>query len=686
MNGLARLMAFGIIGAALGSGAVNAQAAAAQPVFVNTLMPQPAQLTVGSGALPLAPGFSVAVDKFHDQRLDEAIGWAMQRLKMQVGFIIPDAAPGAPAALVISVDGPGEAVQGPDEDESYSLEVTPQGAHLHAATDVGAMRGLETLLQLVQSSGQGFFLPAVSIQDSPRFRWRGLMIDCSRHFEPVGVIERTLDAMAAVKMNVFHWHLSDDQGFRMESTVFPLLTEDGSDGLYYTQDQAREVVAYARGLGIRVVPEFDMPGHSTSWVVGYPDLASAPGPFSIERHFGVFDPVLDPTRDSTYEFLDKFIGEMAGIFPDEYMHIGGDENNGVEWKNNPRIQAFMRAHDLKGTAALQAYFNQRVLKILEKYNKKMIGWDEILTPGLPKDVVVQSWRGFDSLSAGAKQGYSGILSAGYYLDHMVPASEYYRVDPVPANSSLTPEQASRILGGEACMWGEYVDPQIIDSRIWPRAAAIAERLWSPQSVDNVDDMYRRLRVESLRIEALGLTQISQEAASLRALAGTQQIDPLQILATVLQPVDFDERSSWSDAHGVTTLMPLDHLVDALPPDPPSRHDFRELVSTYLQDPIGHPEQQAALTDLFRSWASAQPDLTQLMADSPLLANALPRAEQLTELSSLGLEAVSYLSSGEPAPPGWKAQKLAILDQAAQPIALTRFTVLQPLRDLVNEVR
>lgn len=625
-------------------------------------------------------------DKFHDDRLDGAIDWAMQRLKMQTSVVVQDAAAGGPAALIVSVDGPGEAVQGVDEDESYTIEITSQSAHLHAATDVGAMRGLETLLQLVQSDGQGFWFPAVSIQDSPRFRWRGLMIDCSRHFEPIGVIERTLDGMAAVKMNVFHWHLSDDQGFRMESRVFPKLTGMGSDGLYYTQDEAREVVAYARGLGIRVVPEFDMPGHSTSWAVGYPDLASGPGPFSIERHFGVFDVVMDPTRDSTYAFLDKFVAEMAGIFPDEYMHIGGDENNGVEWKNNPRIQTFMKAHGLKDTAALQAYFNQRLLPILAKHGKKMVGWDEVLTPDLPKDVMVQSWRGFDSLAAGARQGYSGILSAGYYLDHMDTAAEHYRVDPLPADSKLTPEQASRILGGEACMWGEYVDARDIDSRIWPRTAAIAERLWSPRSVNNIDDMYRRLWVESIRLEELGLTQISQEFASLRELAGTPQIEALRPLAAVLEPVNFDTRGSWSDKNGVTTQMPLDHLVDALPPDPPSRHDFTELVSTYLQDPGAQTGVEEELTTTFRTWIAAQPALMQLMSGAPLLVEAIPRAQQLTELGTMGMEAVSCLSTGTPVPAGWKAQKLAILDEASRQVALTRFTVLKPLRDLVNEVK
>ena len=311
-------------------------------------MPQPAQLTPGTGRLPIAQGFTVSVDKFTDERLDTAVTWAVQRLQTQAGIMIPHAADASPAPLLISVDGPGEAIQSPGEDESYSLTITAESAHLHAATVVGAMRGLETLIQLVQSDGQGFFFPVVTIQDSPRFRWRGLMIDCSRHFEPVGVIERTLDAMAAVKMNVFHWHLSDDQGFRMESKVFPKLTGEGSDGMYYTQDEAKDVVAYARGLGIRVVPEFDMPAHSTSWAVGYPELASGPGPFTVGHNFGVFDATMDPTKKSTYEFLDKFVAEMATIFPDAFMHIGGDENNGVEWKQNPQIQAFMHAARLEG--------------------------------------------------------------------------------------------------------------------------------------------------------------------------------------------------------------------------------------------------------------------------------------------------------------------------------------------------
>jgi hexosaminidase len=652
--------------------------------FVNTLMPQPSQLSAQPGRLTLTPSFAATADHYRDARLDAAIAHSLDRLKTQTGIPIPASPPaaGTSGALVISVDGPGEPVQSVDEDESYSLDVSPSAARLHSATVVGAMHGLETLQQLVQSDANGYFVPAVSIRDTPRFRWRGLMIDCGRHFMPVDVIRRSLDGMAAVKLNVFHWHLSEDQGFRIESRSFPKLAGLGSDGLFYTQEQAREIVAYARDRGIRVVPEFDMPGHTSAWFVGYPDLASGPGPFHIEREFGVFDPVMDPTRESTYKFLDTFIAEMAAIFPDHFMHIGGDENNGVEWKANPRIQAFMREHSLQDTAALQNYFNQRLLKLLEKHGKHMIGWDEILTPDLPRDVVVQSWRGADSLATGARNGYNSILSAGYYLNLMSSAAAHYVVDPLPQASGLSPEQQARILGGEACMWTEQTTPQDIDSRIWPRAAAIAERLWSPREVDNVDDMYRRLAAESLQLEALGLTHISQPAASLRQLGRTQQIDPLPIMASVLEPVTFHERAHMQHPNQLT---PLNLVVDALPPDPPSRHNFELLVRAYLQDPASRLQEQTELTTHFKAWIAAEPGILRLMAASPTLAQAESRAHQLTLLGTTGLEAVSYLSSGLPAAAGWKAEKLAGLDAAEKPQALVRFTVIKPLRDLVGAV-
>lgn len=659
---------------------MNAQTA--QTPFNNTLIPQPAKLATGQGSFVLSSSFTVAAPHFRDERLDAGIGRMLHRLEYQTGVPITKdiQKEAAGAALVIDVQGAGEAVQSIDEDESYSLNVTSNGAKLQANTVVGALRGMETLLQLVQADRTDYILPAVSIEDAPRFRWRGLMIDCGRHFEPVSVIERTLDGMAAVKLNVFHWHLTDDQGFRIESKLNPKLTGMGSDGLYYTQEQAREVVAYARARGIRVVPEFDIPGHSVSWFVGYPEISSGPGPYKIRREFGISDEAMDPTRDSTYKFLDGFIGEMTTIFPDPYLHIGGDESNGVQWKNNPRIVEFMQKHDMKDTAALQAYFNQHLLKILEKHHRSMIGWDEVLNPGLPKDVIIQSWRGAESLTAGAKQGYQGILSAPYYLDGMKSAEQHYLADPLPSTSDLTAPQRALILGGEVCMWGEQLYEHTIDSRIWPRTAAIAERFWSPENVRDVEDMYRRLAVMSVRLEAFGLTHLSQEDVGLRALTGTTDIDAMRVFASILEPVSFHER--YQGQH-TSQLTPLDHLVDAVRPDPPSRYGMEVLVRSFLENPAQHEKERQELQDTFASWLKAAPDVQRQVSESPLLADAAGRAQQFAELAKIGSEAVAHLSGGSTLPDGWKQNSLAAIDAAQKPQGLVRFTVLAPLRELVN---
>ena len=652
--------------------------------FVNTLLPEPARLTVNQGGLQWNSSFSASTPHFHNARLDAAIQRTLRELEGKTGTPLSKEVrtEATGATLVIDVQGAGETIQSLDENESYSLTVTSSGVTLEAATVVGAMRGLQTFPQLLQIEPTGYFFPAVQIEDTPRFRWRGLMIDCGRHFEPVEVIKRTLDGMAAVKLNVFHWHLTEDQGFRIESKLFPRLTNMGSDGLFYTQDQAHEIVAYARERGIRVVPEFDMPGHTKSWFVGYPELASAPGPYTIRREFGVEDAAMDPTRESTYTFIDRFIGEMAQIFPDPYMHIGGDESDGVQWRANPRIQDFMRVHALKDDAALQAYFNQHLLKILEKHNKHMVGWDEILNPALPKDVVIQSWRGAKSLSDAAKRGYQGILSQPYYLDGMKSAKDHYLSDPLPSSSDLTAEERRLVLGGEVCMWGEHVDARSIESRIWPRSAAVAERFWSPESVSDVDDMYRRLAVVSIRLEALSLTHLSHEGSALRKLAGTEDIDALRVFSSVLEPVSFSDR--YQQQH-TSQLTPLDNLVDAVRPDPPSRHETNRLTHQFLRAPASSEESRAALERAFESWIAATPAIASQLATSPLLAVAQPRAQQLPQLATAGVEALTYLSKQAKAPPGWKQHNLALIEAAKKPQALVRFTFLPPLEELVNAV-
>src|SRR6266513_2552811 len=329
------------------------------------LMPLPAGAQSGAGSLEVDSSFSVAFVGHTEPRLVRYGVRFLLQLARQTGLPLAlKTAKTARATLVIQADHASKEIQEVGEDESYVLEVTATGAKLIAPTTLGAMHGLQTFLQLVDVSPGGFAATAVTIHDQPRFPWRGLMIDSARHFIPLGVMRRNLDGMEAVKMNVFHWHLSENQGFRVESKKFPKLHELGSDGQFYTQGEIRDLIAYARERGIRVMPEFDMPGHSTAWFVGYPELASAPGPYQIERKWGVFDPAMDPTQESTYRFLDKFIGEMAKLFPDQFFHIGGDEVNGKQWDANPKIKDFMHAHDIKNNQELQAYFNKKVQQIV----------------------------------------------------------------------------------------------------------------------------------------------------------------------------------------------------------------------------------------------------------------------------------------------------------------------------------
>jgi hexosaminidase len=628
-------------------------------------MPIPAVVQMHPGALKLDGSFTVGITSYSDPRLERAVQRFQGRVEGRTGVELPLGVTGSGKGATFSIEctTAGSAYPKLGEDESYSLEIGSQRATLKANTVVGAIRGLETVLQLVSANQSGYFLPLVSVQDEPRFAWRGMMIDVSRHWQPVEVIKRNIDGLAAVKMNVFHWHLTDDQGFRVESKRFPKLQDMGSDGLYYTQEQIRDIVTYAADRGVRIIPEFDIPGHTTSWFVGYPDLASGPGPYHIERKFGVFDPVMDPTREETYRFLDGFLGEMAQLFPDEYMHIGGDENNGKQWKANPRIQEFMRKHRLEDTAALQAYFTQRVLKILQKHGKKMIGWDEVLTPGLPKDVVVQSWRGTKSLADGAKRGYSGILSQPYYFDHMAPAEYFYLNDPLPADSDLTPEQAVRVIGGESCAWGEFLSPENIDSRIWPRNAALAERLWSPPDVRNVTDMYRRLDPVSVGLEQDGLANESSTAKMLRQMTATRELGPVDVLARVTEPYGISYREQLLVE---TQLTPLTHMSDAVVPDAPFRREFAGWVEQLLNDVPTFAAKREELERTFVQWRDLGPSFQAMEAGAPALADCEGRVRDLQSLGTAGLEALTYLQSRTDPPAGWKEAKVALINEADKP--------------------
>ena len=645
---------------------LSPKSAGAQQPTAN-LIPVPASVQPGTGSLRVDSSFSVVLTGHTEPRLERAVERFLRQLARQTALPLNLKPPKSPqATLVVHTDHASKEIQEVGEDESYVLEVSSAGAKLTAPTPLGTLHGLQTFLQLVDVSSDGFAAPAVMIQDQPRFPWRGLMIDVARHFVPLDVLRRNLDGMEAVKMDVFHWHLTDNQGFRVESKKFPKLHEMGSDGLYYTQDEVRDLIAYARDRGIRVVPEFEMPGHSTAMFVGYPELASGPGPYEIERRWGVMDPAMDPTNEQTYKFLDQLIGEMAKLFPDQFFHIGGDEVNGKQWDANPKIQEYMRAHGIKNNQALQAYFSKRLQPIVAKHGKSMIGWDEILDPSLPKDITIQSWRGQASLAAAAKQGYRGLLSNGYYLDLGWSAARHYAPDPLSGDAAtLSPEEKQRILGGESTMWLEYVNAENIDSRIWPRNAAIAERLWSPAEVRDNASMYARLDFLNTRLEWLGLTHRNYYRRMLRRIAGStataEEFAALQTLTDQLEPVKDYTREETATVEP-TSFSPLNRVVDAIPLESdPGRH-FSEVVDKFISAFCMDADAAERLRVQFTAWRDNDAKLQPLAQRSFLVKEVAVRSQDLSALGTIGLAALDTISKRQPAPDSWKTQQLAALEQ------------------------
>jgi hexosaminidase len=662
-----------------------AMAIAQQPPL--NLLPLPANAQPGTGSLAVDSSFAISFTGYTEPRLERAGERFLRQLARQTGLPLSlKPSKTAKATLVIQTDRASKEIQEVGEDESYILDVSTTSARIRASTPLGTMHGLQTFLQLVDVSPGGFAAPAVTIRDQPRFPWRGLMIDSARHFIPLDVLRRNIDGMEAVKMNVFHWHLSENQGFRAESRKFPKLHELGSDSLYYSQDEIRDLIAYARDRGIRVVPEFDMPGHSTAWFVGHPELASGKGPYDIERRWGIFDPAMDPTNEKVYKFLDDLIAEMARIFPDHYFHIGGDEVNGKEWDANPKIQAFMKAHGIKNNEALQAYFSGRVQKLVTKHGKTVVGWDEVLVEGVPKDIVIQSWRGQASLAKAAKQGYRGILSNGYYLDLGWSAARHYAVDPMGGDAAnLSAEEKPRILGGESCMWAEYVSPENVDSRIWPRNAAIAERLWSPQEVRDPASMYARLDVVSARLEWLGLTHHTALRHMLQRLAGSgspAEFAALRILTEVMEPVKDYTREKTAPAVP-TSSTPLNRVVDAVSLESDAGRRFGELVDQFVASACHDPAAEARLRAQLTTWRDNDAILQPLAQRSFLVREITANSQDLSELGAAGLAALDAIAKGQPAPDSWKAQQLAIIDQAKKAKAQLLLTPAPPVQKLIE---
>ncbi len=421
---------------------------------------------------------------------------------------------------------------------AYTFQAAPEKIRITGFDDQGVFYGVQTLIQLLPAADPApARVPAVAIRDYPRFQYRGLMLDVSRHIFPLDFIKKYIDYIALHKMNYFHWHLTDDQGWRMEIKKHPKLTEvgawrngtiiglfpgTGNDSLryggYYTQDQIREVIRYAADRHITVVPEIDIPGHCMAVLATYPELSTTPDlPKEVAQTWGIYNRqnnVLVPS-EKTFSFLEDVLSEVAAVFPSPYIHIGGDETAKKWWKESPAAQSFMKEHGLKDEKALQSYFIHRVEKFLNARGKKIIGWNEILEGGLAPNAVVMSWQGIKGGIQAAKEQHPVIMtpSSHLYLNHTQAAKEdsltavgrhislelVYSFDPVPAE--LTPAESKYIWGAQANIWTEYIaNPSKVEYMLFPRLSALSEMVWTPQAFRNFEDFRKRLPAQFRRYD------------------------------------------------------------------------------------------------------------------------------------------------------------------------------------------
>jgi hexosaminidase len=406
--------------------------------------------------------------------------------------------------------------------EDYKLVISEHVLMVQAPTAAGVFYGLQSLRQILPplyESGKvslPISLECIVIDDSPRFQHRGLLLDCCRHFMSKEFVLRYLDLLALHKMNVLHWHLTEDQGWRIEIKKYPELTKTGAwrteaDGSryggYYTQEDIKEIVAYAQSLHITIIPEIEMPGHSVAAIAAYPHLSCTGDTIPVETEWGVFKDIYCAGQETTFEFLEDVLDEVCELFPSPYIHIGGDESPRFRWENCDKCQKRMRVENLKSEAELQSWFNERVANYLKSKNKIIIGWDEILEGGIPSTAVIQSWRGMEGGEHAALSGHKAVMSptSHCYFDYpieKIDLQKVYSFNPIPP--SLETKDANLIIGGECNMWSEHTPQEVVDQYLFPRILALCEVLWTYPDSPDFNEFYSRVDNHLNRLDILGV--------------------------------------------------------------------------------------------------------------------------------------------------------------------------------------
>ncbi len=490
------------------------------------VVPKPDSIVYKEGAFI----FSSTTILSHDESLAKLADYLSDQMKFFTG-ISPEAGRHSETKKSNFISLSLDSVSAPSNPEGYMLDVSPERIALRARTEAGLFSGIQTLLQLFpvvdsMARQKSYSVPCCTIIDYPRFEWRGLNLDCCRHFITKDFIKRYIDLLAYYKFNVFHWHLTDDQGWRIEIKQYPKLTQIGAwrkdsngnvYGGFYTQEDIKEIVAYAQSRFITVVPEIEMPGHCMAALAAYPEYSCTGGPFQVPTAWGIFRDVYCPGKDSTFTFLDNILSEVMTLFPSHYIHIGGDEVLKDRWKACPYCQRRIKDEGLKDENELQSYFVKRIDKFVESKGREIIGWDEILQGGLAPGATVQSWRGIDGAIQAAQSKHNTIVSPGDYAylsksPRELPLDTVYSFEPVPAG--LSRGDAHYVLGTEANMWTEHAPQDSIDSKMFPRLLALSEVAWTQPAKKNYDDFHGRLDIQYNRLAYLGVDYGLEEKAIL----------------------------------------------------------------------------------------------------------------------------------------------------------------------------
>ena len=681
-------------------------AASAGPV---ALMPLPRSVTpVAGGALTVAGPFAVQwVDCGGTPALDRAAARLREDVQRQTGLVL-DPTRTAPVRVACrSTDTAADAGEG------YRLTVAAGGVAIDADGPTGGLRALATLRQLVGLSPEGIAIPAQTIEDGPRFSWRGVMIDTVRHFVTSTTIRRQIDAMERVKLNTLHLHLSDDQGFRVESRRYPKLNAAGP---FFTQAEIRDLVSYAADRGVRIVPEFDVPGHTTAIVSAYPEV----GVVSKAKIFGQPQIALNPAAPATYRFLERLFGEMATLFPDPHFHVGGDEVGAQVWDEAADVKALMAREKLADPKAVEGYFARRVAAIVRRLGKTMVGWEEVAAADVPQDVVVQAWQTSNAMAAATAAGHRTIASAGYYLNLLMPADQMYAIDPAATaaaglapehaaalkkanpllaafvsdaliafpHASLTAAQENLLIGAEAPLWGEIATDELVDHHMWPRAAALAERFWSRRDITDPADMYRRLAIVSDQLSASGLDDRATQARMAMRLAPGEDgaVAMLLSLTGPVRNMAHDHRIKAMLA-GKAIVQSLNALADAAPVDSLPARRFAADAARYV---VGERALAPSLAARLTAWRDNDARFARAAKDKALLEAALPTSAQIAALAQAGADALSAIEARRPLPPARVAEANSLLDTLARQEAASwrpfdPFFNAQPPADLIVKI-